>query len=731
MADEKTLAALTVRIGANIEAFSSGLAKAEKRLAKMEKNFQAVGEKLSKNITLPLMAIGGYSVVQAAKLETLETAFVSMTGSVEGAKNMVSELTKFAAKTPFEMEGIGGAAKILLSFGTAAKDVIPTLTTIGDIAAGANIPLDEMAVIYGKIKTKGKAMTEEIMQMAERGIPIIDVLAQKFNLPKEAIFKMAEQGKISFPMVQEALQSMTTGTGVFANQMEKQSGTLAGLWSSMTDAISGGAAKIGLSISDAFSLKESMKTFTAWIEGLATKFASLSGETQKTIIIVAGIAAALGPVILGFSKLVGVVKGVAGSLKLFSAFMAHNPFTIWIVAIGAAIAAITILWNECAGFRAVVKYVAEGAAAFFQKAWIVIKEGAELMWLAIKTYFTAIPQAAQAIWAIIKRVLKGENIGDAIKDEFGKIITNVSDQAKVIRTKYSAELSKIEAPNFKSILAAERAKSGAEQAGEDIAGSFNAGFDATIKAPAVGGVAVKQRDTTPVQSMNSQSVGSVGAGIGIADSVGLEIGRLKENAEKLKNVAMEMKDSVGRVFVEMGDIIKSSMNDAFTTFGEQIGSLMAGTSSMGDFFSSMLGVVIGFCKSLGEALIAAGTGALAFKKLMMSPWLAIAAGVALVALSSVVSNLLAGGPSGSGGGSGSGGEVNISSVPALASGGIATKPTLALIGDSKTAVPHREAIVPLDSNMFGNIQVTGRIVASGRDLMVIIENEKKRQNNLG
>ena len=75
----------------------------------------------------------------------------------EKALDMVKQLTDFTAKTPFQLEDVGAAAKMLLSFGVAGDDLIDRLQVLGDIASGATVPLKDMAAIYGKTLSKGKA----------------------------------------------------------------------------------------------------------------------------------------------------------------------------------------------------------------------------------------------------------------------------------------------------------------------------------------------------------------------------------------------------------------------------------------------------------------------------------------------------------------------------------------------------------------------------------------------
>ena len=85
--------------------------------------------------------VGGFALKASAQMETLQVSFESMLGSAAKAKDMVRNLSDFAAKTPFQLLDIGSATKSLLAFGVKAKDMIGTLSFLGDIAAGAGVPL--------------------------------------------------------------------------------------------------------------------------------------------------------------------------------------------------------------------------------------------------------------------------------------------------------------------------------------------------------------------------------------------------------------------------------------------------------------------------------------------------------------------------------------------------------------------------------------------------------------
>ena len=247
------------RVGAQLK-------KVGKAAAETAKKFARFGKTIALGLTAAVAGIGLLAVKTAADLETMSVAFESMLGSGEAAADMMKKLINFTAKTPFQLEGVGKAAKQLLGFGIAADDMEETLKTLGDIAAGANIPLTDMASIFGKSKAKGKAMTEELMQLSDRGVPIIATLAKGLGVAGDEILELASKGKISFDFIQKALVSMTTKGGIFENQMARQSKTVAGIWSTLKDVINLSLGEIGAFIIKTIDLKKVMGAAISAVE---------------------------------------------------------------------------------------------------------------------------------------------------------------------------------------------------------------------------------------------------------------------------------------------------------------------------------------------------------------------------------------------------------------------------------------------------------------------------------
>ena len=286
-------------------------------------------------VSAALGALVGAPALRAfATLETLQVAFESMLGSAEKAAAMVESLTEFAAKTPFQIDGIGRATKSLLAFGVKGDEVVGKLQFLGDIAAGAAVPLNDVAQIYGKAMAKGKAQTEELNQMSERGVPILQALvdlAAKYGkeISKEDVYKAAEKGQITFKAIEEALQLLTAEGAIFNAQMERQSQTLAGLSSTVKDNVFLAFAELGEQIAETFNIKENMRSFIVWLQELTAELKKPREEQE-------GFARALTEGLLAMKavfEVVGAAIGfigdsiaaIHGAWKAFIDFFTANP----------------------------------------------------------------------------------------------------------------------------------------------------------------------------------------------------------------------------------------------------------------------------------------------------------------------------------------------------------------------------------------------------------------------
>lgn len=154
------------------------------------------------------------------------------------------------------------------------------------------------------------------------------------------------------------------------------------------------------------------------------------------------------------------------------------------------------------------------------------------------------------------------------------------------------------------------------------------------------------------------------------------------------------------------DIIGQFSADLFVGLGQAIGDAIGGATNV---FDAIFKVLAAGMKQFGEALIALGTAKLALDKLFKGPQgavLAIGAGIALIALSTIVSNFQG---------------------PKFAKGGLVTGPTLGLVGEGRgTSQSNPEVIAPLD-------KLKGMLadVGGGRQTVVVMGKIRGKDIALG
>jgi len=215
-----------------------------------------------------------------------------------------------------------------------------------------------------------------------------------------------------------------------------------------------------------------------------------------------------------------------------------------------------------------------------------------------------------------------------------------------------------------------------------------------------------------------------GAGAPTIEAFAAVTGPMQQYAPVLKQATGEqiaiMSDYEQRMTEAAGAInnaFNSMTAEGVEAFGDMIGGILSGQiTSFDDFGKALLGSVAKFMRAFGSALIATATASKAFKEFILKrPELGIAAGIALVAGSAVITGMLKKGPA----------------PTAFAEGGIVSGPTLGLVGEYPGASSNPEVIAPLDKlkgmlNMNNN---NSGFVASttiqGRDLAIVLERYNK------
>lgn len=211
--------------------------EAEKEGGKIDETFKRLGASVAAFFSIQQAAgMARQIALVRGQYQQLEVAFETMLQSQEKSVELMEQLTKTAATTPFGLEDVTQGAKQLLAYGFAAKDVNQTLIDLGNIAAGLSVPLNDLVYLYGTTMTQGRVYTQDMRQFMGRGIPLAEELAKQFGVTKDEVSALVTAGKVGFPEVEKAIKAMSGEGGKFYNLMEKQSHTITGQISNIEDA---------------------------------------------------------------------------------------------------------------------------------------------------------------------------------------------------------------------------------------------------------------------------------------------------------------------------------------------------------------------------------------------------------------------------------------------------------------------------------------------------------------
>lgn len=307
--------------------FNKGLDSAGRKLSSLGGNITSVGAGMTAMVSAPLVALGVGAIKSAGDFEQAQIAFTSMLGSATAATGFLNELRDFAARTPFEFPDLVKSSRMLLAFGFQAKEVVPMMTSIGDAVSalgGGAFEIDRVTRAIGQMRAKGKVSAEEMMQLAEIGIPAWEMLAKKMGTDIPTAMKQAETGGVSAGVgISAILEGME---GRFKGMMGKQSETLLGRLSTLKDEVTKALQDVGKALMPFVKpLIEWLMIAAQWVGKLAEWFGKLPKPVQGVALAFGLLLVAVGPLLMGLGFLatnIGSILSLAAVAPGFIAAMA-------------------------------------------------------------------------------------------------------------------------------------------------------------------------------------------------------------------------------------------------------------------------------------------------------------------------------------------------------------------------------------------------------------------------
>lgn len=359
------------RVGKFTRAMTRGLRTANRALSNVIGGLKRGAGTALKFATIgigTLTASVGLLIREFSKVEDAQAAFTPLLGGAKKAKELVDELNKTAATTPFQFENLAGTASQLLPVMNGdIQNTIKTLRMMGDTAGGNAQKLDSITRGFTKAMLKGKVDMESLNMIGEAGVPIFTELADSMGTKvNAAFFKMISAGKVTTRDLTKAFEKMTSKGGVFFKGMEISSKTTSGMFSTLKDNISLTAAELGGVLAP--TIKEMIlgatgmaQQFREWVKNnrelISTKFIEFVKSAKEGISSLAnGFAflsrhgATIAKIIAGIVALSLAIKVVTIGMALFNLIAMANPLGLILIGIVAAAGLVMLAWEPVSKF---------------------------------------------------------------------------------------------------------------------------------------------------------------------------------------------------------------------------------------------------------------------------------------------------------------------------------------------------------------------------------------------
>ncbi|WP_270343430.1 phage tail tape measure protein [Lactococcus petauri] len=296
-------------------------------------------------------AISARQAIEAYGLEysDLNSVLDVTTKTAQDTGQSVDDLMKKAIDGAPQIKQLG------LSFGEGIT-LMGKFEQSGVDSGAALSSLSKATVAYSK---DGKTLAQGLGELQNK--------IKNASSETEAINAAAEIfGTKGGPRMADAIRRGALDLGDLAKSAESSGGTVGTTFDATLDpidkagqamnnaklAMAGVGESVQVSLLPFFEMAtNAMQSFKGWWD-------SLDQGTKNWIITIAGIAAAVGPVLVVFGTLMGSITKIYNGIKLMqsafsvvSAFLAANPFVLGIAAMALLVTAVVVAYNKVKWFR--------------------------------------------------------------------------------------------------------------------------------------------------------------------------------------------------------------------------------------------------------------------------------------------------------------------------------------------------------------------------------------------
>lgn len=309
---------LVDNISPKLKTIQSNMGRLDKNISdstkRMSRNFTDLGKKMATRVTLPLSLIGGVALKAASDAEEISSKFgtVFKDISMEADKTANNLSKSFGLSSVKAKELLGDTGDLLTGFGFTGKSALDLSKRVNELAVDLASFTNFSGGAEGASKALTKALLGERESVKSLGISILekDVVAKmkslaatgKLTAMTERQAKAYATLEIAIAQSQNAIGDFARTSKGFANQSRILNQRLFDLKVSFGNIILPLATKLVGKLTE-----------------LSEKFNKLSPTTKKLILIIAGLAAVLPPLLILFGALGFAIAGLTTTIKAFVA----------------------------------------------------------------------------------------------------------------------------------------------------------------------------------------------------------------------------------------------------------------------------------------------------------------------------------------------------------------------------------------------------------------------------
>lgn len=341
---------LEIILSGDTRQLDAALSKTQKKLKDFGNSTKAIGKSMSIYVTAPITLAGGAAIKFASDFqESLNKVDVSFKNSSQEVKDFAKttlESFGIAEGTALDMAALFGdmSTSMGLTTSEAANMSTSLVGLAGDLASFKNINIEEVTTALSSV------FTGETESLKRLGIVMTEVNLKQFAMEQGITknikqFTQAEKVQLRYNYV---MKQTANAQGDFANTSDGAANQMRIFQETLKEL----GAEFGQIMLPTF------EKIIKKVNELLKEFRALTPQTKKVILVVAGVVAAIGPLLIAIGTLTstvipalitgfGVVTKAAGLFRI-AITAATGPIGLIVTAITGLLTIFTSLANKIA-----------------------------------------------------------------------------------------------------------------------------------------------------------------------------------------------------------------------------------------------------------------------------------------------------------------------------------------------------------------------------------------------